>query len=388
MNFDTVGQNPTVSGENVADGKAINVSLVKAGTMEVANTASNSLMTVREGVKQQLIASGEAKALSDQLAVTNPQSIIEFGKPVAEQMSKCADEILRKQDITTLTQTSNMMGVLTKIMDKVDLNEIDDMNKEKGLFGKIFSNAQRKMEQLVSKYNNIGDEIEKVCIELRTYERQIEESNKDLEALYANGIVTYQSLLKYTIAGEEALKEIDEYRRGVEARAANDPQASMELSQIDQAKQLLEQRVQDLRLAETVALQSLPTIKAMEFGNLNLARKINSSFIVTIPVFKNAIAQAIMAKRQALQMQAMQTLDEKTNEMLMRNAQNVADNMRNTATLVGSSAIKIETVENSWRTIMDGIRDTREIQNTLMAQRESDKARLEQINQQYISQVQ
>lgn len=73
-----------------------------------------------------------------------------------------------------------------------------------------------------------------------------------------------------------------------------------------------------MRMAESVALQSLPTIKALEFGNLNLARKINSSFIVTIPVFKNAVAQAMLAKRQAYQAQALKALDEKTNEMLLK----------------------------------------------------------------------
>lgn len=141
-------------------------------------------------------------------------------------------------------------------------------------------------------------------------------------------------------------------------------------------------------MAESVALQSLPTIKALEFGNLNLARKINSSFIVTIPVFKNAVAQAMLAKRQAYQAQALKALDEKTNEMLLKNAQNAADNMRLTAQLSGSSAIKIETIEQSWQTIMDGIKDTKTIQTELARQREQDKEKLEEINQKYLGSVQ
>lgn len=377
------------AGESVSTngGQGVSLSLVKQDRKEAIESTSTSLATARESVKQQIIKSGEAKALSDMLSVNNPQSIVEFGKPVAEQMSKCADEILRRQDMNTLTQTSNMMGILTKIMDKVDISEISDVNKEPGFFERVFNNAQRKVEQLMAKYNNIGNEIEKVCIELRTYEGQIEQSNRDLEALYTSGVQSYQDLIKYTIAGECALEEIADYRKHIEDKAATDPQASLELSNINQAQQLLEQRVQDLRMAETVALQSLPIIKAMEFGNLNLARKINSSFIVTIPVFKNAVAQAIMAKRQSIQAQAMKALDEKTNEMLMKNAQNAADNMRMTATLAGSSAIKVETIENSWQIIMDGIKDTKAIQEELAKQRQEDKIKIEQINQRFLSQV-
>lgn len=365
----------------------VSVDLVKENHTTALTTTKNSLATAREQVKAEIIKSGEAKALSDTLAVNNPQTIVEFGKPIAEQMSKCADEILRRQDISTLSQTSTMMSTLTKIMDKVDLAEIKESEKEPGFFGRVFNNAQRKVEGLIAKYNNIGNDIEKVCIELRVYEGQIKQSNKDLEALYNNGVAAYQELMKYTIAGEYALQEVDDYIASLEAQAATDPSASLEISNVTQAKQLLEQRVQDLRMAETVALQSLPIVKAMEFGNLNLARKINTSFIVTIPIFKNAVAQAIIAKRQALQAQAMQKLDEKTNEMLMKNAQQAADNMRMTATLSGSSAIKIETIENSWQIIMDGIKDTKAIQEELARQRAEDKQKIEQINTKFLSDI-
>ena len=171
----------------------------------------------------------------------------------------------------------------------------------------------------------------------------------------------------------------------LESKAVNDPEAAMQLNSAKQAEQLLQQRVQDLRMAEAVALQSLPIIKAMQFGNYNLARKIESSFIVTIPVFKNAIAQAILAKKQYIQAKALKTLDEKTNEMLLRNSQMAADNMRMTAQLSGTSAIKVETIQQSWQTIMDGIRDTKNIQVELAKQRERDKAIIEELNTKFLN---
>ena len=364
------------------DNREVTVDLVKQDHDIALGKSTDSLKTTRDKLRDQIIASGEAKRLSDTISLSDIQSIIDFGKPISEEMGRCADEILKRQDINTLNNTTNMLIILTKIMDKVDIKEITEEVKE-GIISRIFSSAQKRIDQIMSKYNSVGVEIEKVCTELRTYEIEIERSNEYLENMYDSGIKNYETLCKYTIAGEMATEELAGYIKQLEINAQNDPNVAMQLSDARQAAELLNQRVHDLRMAEAVALQSLPIIKAMQFGNYNLARKINSSFIVTIPVFKNAIAQAIIAKRQNLQAKALKTLDEKTNEMLLRNSQMAADNMRMTAQLAGSSAIKIETIQQSWQTIMDGIKDTKSINEELAKQRERDKVALENINRQF-----
>ena len=346
----------------------------------------NNLATARDKLKQEIIASGEAQRISDKLAVDNPQSIVEFGRPVAEEMSKVADEVLRKTTQSSLTDTGKMMQALSKVMSKIDIEEIKE-TPDGGFLDKIFKTAQKKLEQFTAKYNSVGKEIEKICTELRTYEAQIKQSNGELEQMYDSGVQSYQTLMKYVIAGEMAMVELDSYIESVNAQAQTDPTAQLTLNNLNQAKQLLEQRVQDLRLAESVALQSLPMVKAIEFGNLNLSRKINSAFIITLPVFKNAIAQAVFIKQQTLQAKSMAALDAATNDLLLKNSKNVADSMRTTASLAGKSSIDITTIEESWKNIMDGIRDTNSITNELSKQRDNDKVRLEQLNQQYLSQV-
>ena len=112
---------------------------------------------------------------------------------------------------------------------------------------------------------------------------------------------------------------------------------------------------------------------------MNLVRKINSAFIITLPVFKQALSQAILLKRQKIQAEAMSALDEKTNEMLIKNAQNSAMQSKLTAQLASGSSIKIETLETTWRTIVNGIEETKQIQENARRQREDDKLRLDAI---------
>ena len=116
---------------------------------------------------------------------------------------------------------------------------------------------------------------------------------------------------------------------------------------------------------------------------MNLVRKINSAFIVTLPVFKQALAQAIMLKRQRIQAEAMSALDEKTNEMLIKNARNTAEQSKMTARLASGSSIKIETLEATWRTIVSGIEETKQIQENSRKQRIEDQARLENIKSEF-----
>ena len=121
----------------------------------------------------------------------------------------------------------------------------------------------------------------------------------------------------------------------------------------------------------------------MQFSNMNLVRKINSAFIITLPVFKQALAQAILLKRQRVQAEAISALDEKTNELLIKNAKNTAEQSKMIARMTEGSSIKIETLETTWKTIVSGIEETKQIQENARKKRNEDKVKLEAIKQDF-----
>ena len=203
--------------------------------------------------------------------------------------------------------------------------------------------------------------------------------------MFETNVNFYHELVKYILAGEQACKEIQDYieQRKQYMETGGDQSVQFELTSLNQALMMMEQRTQDLRTAESVAMQSIPMIKTMEFSNYNLVRKINSAFIVTLPVFKQALAQAILLKRQKIQAEAMSELDKKTNEMLIKNAQNTVDISKTTARLASGSSIQIETLETTWRTITNGIEETKRIQEDAKKKRIDDQARLAAIKEDF-----
>ena len=80
-----------------------------------------------------------------------------------------------------------------------------------------------------------------------------------------------------------------------------------------------------------------------------------------------------------IQAEAMSALDAKTNEMLIRNAQNTAEQSKITTRLASGSSIKTETLEKTWQTIVSGIEETKQIQENARKQRIEDQKKLEAI---------
>ncbi|WP_195984016.1 toxic anion resistance protein [Clostridium sp. D33t1_170424_F3] len=342
----------------------------------------------RKEMAEKLVNSKEVDDLVSTICINEPQTIVTFGAKAAEEIAKCSDTILNSVNMAQINDAGTMLTTLGNIMDKFDIQEIA-ADEKRGLFSKFFNNIQKQIEQILAKYHTMGEEVDKIYIQLKQYEVEIMESNKKLQAMFEANVGYYQELVKYILAGEQGLKEIDQYLGQLRAdyEKTQDSMLQLDLNAMEQAKIILEQRVQDLRIAENVAMQSIPMIQSMQFGNLNLIRKINSAFIITLPVFKQALTQAVLLKRQKIQADAMQALDERTNEMLLKNAQNTADQSKLTAQLASSSSIKVETLEKTWQTIVNGIEETRRIQEQASAKRQEDAKKLEAMKEDFRSKI-
>ena len=336
----------------------------------------------RQKMNETYVNSAEVDALASTIEVYNLETIVSFGAEAAEEISKASDVVLNSMNMSQLDDSSEMLSTLAKIMSKFDIDEIKD---NPGLFGKLFGNLRKQLDKILAKYHTMGEEVDKIYVQLKQYESEIKQSNRKLNQMFDANVNYYHELVKYILAGEQGCREIEEYiaKRQADMDATGDNSIQFEIQSLQQSLMMLEQRTQDLRTAENVAMQSIPMIKTMEFSNMNLVRKINSAFIVTLPVFKQALAQAILLKRQRIQAEAMSALDEKTNEMLIKNARNTAEQSKMTARLASGSSVKIETLETTWRTIVNGIDETRQIQENARKKRVEDQARLENIKTEF-----
>ena len=224
----------------------------------------------------------------------------------------------------------------------------------------------------------MGYEVEKVYVLLKKYESDIKESNNKLKRLYDGNMAYYQELEKYIVAGELALEEVEQYIYQIPLNnTISEEEKNMMVQKLEMCKEMLNQRIYDLRIAENVAIQAAPMLQSMQMSNFNLMRKINSSFIVTLPIFKQCLAQAVLLKRQEIQAKSLKQLDDKTNELgiLPYDIKTLVE----IAKMASSSSVAIETLEKSYETIMRGIEETKAIQQSNALARKENTTKLESI---------
>lgn len=353
---------------------------------------SCALADIRESYKQEIIASGKVDELTSLISLDDSTSILEFGKEPAAEMAKVADQVLAKYDPANVNGTSELVDALLAVMKKVDLSELEGAKDllakqaKKSLFDRFKKSAQEKLDALVGKYRALGGDMEKICQQLTVYEQQIKNSNVDIAKMYDQAIENYKNLTAYIIAGEQACKEIEDYRdsKKAEFEKSGNPDDQFALQNVNQALTLMEQRVADLRSAEAIALQSIPIFKIQEYTNANLARKVNSAFIVTVPAFKTALVNSVISKQQAIQAQGLSALDEATSMLIRKNAENAVSQLQASQKLANSSAVKADDIEYAWNTIMTGIQQYKDMEESYRQIRKDEAKRIEDANATYL----
>jgi uncharacterized protein YaaN involved in tellurite resistance len=305
--------------------------------------------------------------------------VLEFGKEPAVQISRFSDQILNNMRMSKVEDSGELLKQLGRIMDKFDAKDFQKTSG--GFFGKLFKKGEKMVEKLFGKYQTMGSEIDKVYIEISKYQHEMVDATNMLEQMYEQNYQYYLTLEKYIVAGEIKVEELKNNQLPqLEARAASgDQMASMQLDSLKNVIELLEQRIYDLEMAKMVSLQTAPQIRLLQRGNTKLIGKINSAFVTTIPIFKNGLIQAMAAKRQKLVADSMAELDRRTNEMLLKNAQNISQQSTDIARLAGGPSIKIETIEESWNIIIKGMQETKAIEEDNKRLRIEGTKRLEQL---------
>ena len=321
--------------------------------------------------------------LSQKIDIKNVQGILAFGNKPAIEISKFADKILHSIKSNNIEDSSKMLKRLTSIMSK--FNKKDFEEPKQGFFSKLFSKGKNTIDKMLEKYQTVGGEIDHIYVEISQYKNDISKSNEALDEMFDKNIDYYKELEKYIIAGKMALERFKQNEiPQLENRAKNnDQEAVMNLETMKNAYNVLEQRIYDLEMAKMVALQTAPQIRLIQKSNYKLIGKIQSAFVVTIPIFKNALVNQIALKKQKLVADSMAKLDEVTNELLKQNAENIRQQSVEIASIVNSPSISIETMEQTWNTIMQGIEETKKIEEEKKMEREEGRKKIAEFQEKF-----
>ena len=343
----------------------------------------NEIVANTEAYKERLKQLPEVQALTNEISVQDVNTIVSFGQKSAEEITKISDKILSIAKVPTSKDAAQMITQLAKVMDKFDIRELEKIQTEpekQGLLQKLKQKIKDEFEALVSKYDDMSKEVDKISQLLRTYENQTKQDNVILTEMCQANYNYFEQLERYVVAAELGLNEIANYRQQVANRTdISEDQKNAQLQQLDMMSQMLDQRKYDLLQAEVVARMTVPMLQNMQLTNVNLLREINTAFVVGLPIFKQNLAQAIMLKRQAITANSMEQFKGAINKQLEQNATYASVQGKLVAENVTKGTFDMETLRKVYTTIKTGTENTKRIMSEQESKNKENTKNLEQL---------
>ena len=380
--------NDVKTGEIILGGLNLDFEKAEQGVQNpVVPVTVNEVQEFTNKYKTKLREDSQVQGLVSRINVTDTRSILEFGHEASEAITSISDRLLSSIRSVDQEEAGEILLQLTKVMKRFEVEDFKKM-KEPGFFEKFFKKVKNSVESILAKYDTMGAEVDRIYMILKKYEADVMNDSQKLSELYKANIQYYQELEKYIVAGELALEELDnKYLPQYEQLALNGESIDQQNYQtLKTCRDMLDQRVYDLKIAEGVALQSLPMIQQMQMGNFDLVRTIKSSFIITLPIFKQCLIQAIMLKRQELMSKNVEAVRQTTNELLVKNAQNTSRQAIELSKMSGRGAVDLDKLEQSFQTIMQGIGEAKKVQEQNRVERQKGSQKLEELKYKALTQ--
>lgn len=312
----------------------------------------------------------QALELSKQIEPGNQAAILGYGAPAQAKLHDFSHSMLahvQKQDVGPI---GDIISDLMYRLQEADPDELAARNKN--VFIKMFHRVKQSINEITSKYQKIGTQIDRIALKLEHSKKRLMEDNSFLEQLYDKNKDYFQALNIYIAAGELKLEEINtkmlpELRK--KAEQTGDQMDYQEVNDLTQFADRLDKRVYDLRLSRQITIQQAPQIRLIQNTNQALAEKIQSSIMTAIPLWKNQVAIALTLLRQQQAVAAQRQVSETTNELLKRNADMLKTNAIETARENERGIVDIETLKETQSSLIETLQETLKIQQEGRAKR-------------------
>ncbi|MDD3278284.1 MAG: toxic anion resistance protein [Lachnospiraceae bacterium] len=287
--------------------------------------------------------SQEEKQLVDsfveKIDLHNTQGILEYGAGTQKKMADFSQSTLENVRGKDMGEIGDLLASVVTEVKSFDATE-EDSNK--GFFG-LFKKTSNKITALKVKYDKAEVSVNNISNALEGHQIVLLKDVAMLDKMYDMNLSYYKELTMYILAGKKKLEktrnhELVEMRTKAQTSGlAEDAQAARDL---DELCNRFEKKLHDLDLTRTIAMQTAPQIRLIQNNDTQMAEKIQSTIVNTIPLWKNQMVIALGVNHSLQAAQAQREVTDATNELLKKNSE-----MLKTAT--------IETARENERGVVD-----------------------------------
>ena len=338
--------------------------------METQTQALNNLITLdhvtsNEVAVTQLSEEQKAKAMTIAKTIDEKDlnTIINFGAETQKQVSDFANQMIAN---VKNKDTGSIGDSLNELL--INLNELKPnalVAKDSNIFLRIFGNIRKSIQLAQMRFQEVGEQVDKISIKLATDKDGLLHDNAALEELYKRNKSFFDELNVYIGAGELKIEELQQKLIPEAMQKAQESGDQMDVQVVNDLRQFLdrlEKRNHDLKLTRQMTIQQAPQIRLIQNTNQTLAEKIQSSITTTIPLWKNQIAIAMTLLRQKDAVTAQRQVSETTNQLIQKNSEMLKISTIETARENERGIIDLETLQKTQQNLIETLEETLQIQ--------------------------
>ena len=318
----------------------------------------------------------QARDLAQQIDETDMHSIVAYGAGAQKQLSEFSRSMLQHvqmQDVGDIGDT------LTDLMVKLNENNPKQLTAKPNLIQRVFGKVKSSIAETTIRYQQIGNQIDRVSIKLNREKNELLNDNVMLEEFYNKNYEYFEALNVFIAAGEIKMKELQEEVIPKAIQTAKETDSAMDIQKVSDLNQFLERldkRTHDLRLTRQLTIQQAPQIRMIQNTNQVLAEKIQTSLLTAIPLWENQITIALALLRQQNASMSQRMVSETTNDLLLKNSEMLKQSTIDIATEAERGVIDIETLRATQNNLITALSETLEIQEVGRKQRHQAESEL------------
>ncbi len=289
---------------------------------------------------------------------------ITFGVGAQRKLSEFSDIIL---DQMNYNDTAEAGQLLIDLLGAVEDLGIEELGKPGGFLSRFpfFSAENRNLKRLKLKYEKIEINIDRIEGQLDQTRIQILKNISVLDELYSRNFKYFRELQLHIKAGEELIDEIRKKslpKLRAEAKASGDLMSVQLVSDFENTVVRFEKKIYDLKLSQTMSIQTAAQIKLVQNNDKILAEKIQSVIMNTIPLWKNQIVIALGLARQENALNIQRNISKATKKIVTDNSSKIKKNTIAAAKESEKGIIELETLKIVNNELIETINDTLKIQ--------------------------
>lgn len=251
-------------------------------------------------------------------------SVVKYGSEIANKMKTINNQTNKLVNNKIDDQSINLVSSLEKIMSKVDINEVNNLNvtKKKGLLG-LFGKVGDKTAKLKLKYTNINDELASMYSTFKEWDVSIQNNNKNIESIKTSH--------------KDAIYDLDELINVAQIQL-DDMKATYSETLIDKEKiDVVQQQIVELQMQKQSSIQQVESLQIIQRTNYTVFRKIQSVYSSTMPIFEAQITNRLFVKEHSQIIDSLTGLDTLRNELMVSSAEHTIQSGENALKMLDNS---------------------------------------------------